>query len=148
MTRTTLATIVAVSVFLAISFNQAVAAELLLRVGSIDPTGESDKAEANPAALKSRHGLVQFADADAVDRRVIEMAGAKILAYVPENAYLVRWDKASRENLSAESSLRYVGPWRSDYKVSPTLSRETRKSARSFPVEVMGYPGQSPDALA
>ncbi|MEM9531943.1 MAG: S8 family serine peptidase [Pseudomonadota bacterium] len=147
MTRTTLAALAVFSVFLATSSSQTTAAELLLRVGSFDPTLESAKADSQ-ADLRSRHGLVQFADAEAIDRQLIENAGAQILAYVPQHAYLVRWDEASRKALSDDPTLRFVGAWRPEYKLSPALARETRKSAQPLPVEVLGYPGQSPEALA
>ncbi|MFK7955477.1 MAG: S8 family serine peptidase [Lysobacterales bacterium] len=123
--------------------------QLILRAGRFDPASESLKTSAKLAAPSgwTRFGIVQFNSAQATDAAVIDAAGATVLEYIPNNAFLVRWDAESRQTLESHKAVRFVGNWNPAYKVSPTLWRETRKTSAPVDLEIMGFRGQSVAAL-
>ncbi len=122
---------------------------LILRAGRFDPTVESLKTSPKLASAPAwtRYGVVQFNSAQAMDVTIIEAAGARVLEYIPNNAYLVRWDAHSRKRLEGSKQLRFVGAWNPEFKVSPSLWREDQKIAQAMALEVMGFRGQSAAGL-
>ncbi len=122
---------------------------IVLRGMAFDPVEKAANARAsNPDALASRHGLVQFRDAAAIDRELLQAAGARIIEYVPHNAYLVRWDAAARARLAAHPSIRFAGDYEPEYRISPTLKAATGKAGPGRRLEILGFRGDEPRALA
>jgi subtilisin-like proprotein convertase family protein len=79
-----------------------------------------------PAHLKSQGDpgsfIVQAAHApDAAFRRALSEAGAKIISYVPNNAYFVQADQAAADKLAADPGVQTVLPFQPYYKIAPSL---------------------------
>ena len=63
--------------------------------------------------------IVQFSGPVQQDwKRDLEARGAKILSYLPNYAFVVRMDAASRNGVLAHSAVRWVGPYQPAYKIS------------------------------
>jgi subtilisin-like proprotein convertase family protein len=96
---------------------QSMNPRLELQVGPIDPITlpppQSDQASVR---------LLQFhAIPDRFTRLAIESQGATILAYLPENAYVVRVSPESRSKLKNLAGLRWEGPLDRSWKLSQEL---------------------------
>ncbi len=57
-------------------------------------------------------------------RSTLEEAGAEILRYIPDYAYLVRFPPSRVQILSRLPFVRWVGPWLPSWKVSPSLDKK------------------------
>ncbi|HLH54237.1 MAG TPA: S8 family serine peptidase [Verrucomicrobiae bacterium] len=67
--------------------------------------------------------LVQFEQApNASDLAQLKAEGVLLLKYVPEDAYIARFQGAFPERVRALSSVRWVGDYRPDHKVHPRLA--------------------------
>lgn len=113
------------------TWGPAIQAQMIdLAVGRFDPAqGEPDL----PADLR-----VAGADLDACElfvvqargpvtdawRAELEAAGARIEAYLPEFAYLVRLDPQARTRVAALSGARWMGAFHPGYKVSPRIGTQ------------------------
>lgn len=97
----------------------------LLRIASaiFDPTLDSPEHAWTSAvrALPSRYAIVQFTPTTRPDADWLARRGARVVGFVPNNAFLVEADAGVRAALLAEARIRYVGPWKADYKIGPGL---------------------------
>lgn len=87
-------------------------------------------------------------------RRALAAQGAQILRYVPNAAFLVRAPHDVAVALRAESSVRWVGAYRPDFKLDPDIGRRAFADPRR-PVRegerlllVCAFPGEDLDGLA
>ncbi len=124
---------------------------LHLRAESFDPLIGSMRIPAlrGQTQLKSgvrlSHGVVQFSANDPARPNAVTETGAKIVAYLPDNSYLVSWDANSRTLLEANRQFRFVGDYRAEWRVAPGLRSEQilTISNASVSVSVEGFPGVS-----
>lgn len=128
---------------------------LHLRADSFDPLTGSDRITALPvlsepkAAGDSSHGIVQFPADRTAHHEAVTEAGAEIVAYLPDNSYLVSWDTTSQSALRASGSFRFVGDYRPEWRVAPGL-RAIGGADSDHPVvavSVEGFPGVSSGQL-
>ncbi len=82
-----------------------------------------------PAAGERGYFLVQFRGPVTVeDRALIESAGAEIVSYVPDYAFLVRADSGAHAHLAASPQVSWTGLYHPAYKIStlPQMSEPER----------------------
>lgn len=99
---------------------------LVLAAGIFDPTLEQLR---HPLATirapgVGRYALVQFAAGARADAAWLASQGARVVGYVPNNAYLVEADAAARAVLAGDSRVRHVGAWRPDYKIADSIDAD------------------------
>jgi hypothetical protein len=85
---------------------------------------ESRVVTEDPAGADAPHAyLVQFAapPADA-ERAALARAGGELVAYVPDQAYLVRMTPSARAKYEAEGNALWIGDFAPAYKMSPLLA--------------------------
>lgn len=112
---------------------------LRLRSGQVDPLAGGLGAPAAPAPALPDGGalrLVQFPGPVQPEwRAALEAAGLRVVAYIPENAYLVWARPGQIEALAASAPLRWSGEYRPTYALHPALAARAAAQAEA-PVEV------------
>lgn len=96
---------------------------LVLANGIFDPAREQLR---HPlASLRTpgagRYALVQFDSGTRADAQWVARLGARVVGYVPNNAYLIEADADARAALAADARIRYVGAWKADYKIAAAI---------------------------
>ncbi|HKV41664.1 MAG TPA: hypothetical protein VJX67_20845, partial [Blastocatellia bacterium] len=130
---------------------------LFLRAGPIDTTadnapgtlfteGGADRAPLSPVNLKNfpiEGGLTLVQFVGPVKRVWLEQlkaAGFEVIAYVPNNGYLVRGNVAASTKLAALATtpdtsgggfIQWVGPLADSYKIDPAIAANVKGAARS-----------------
>ncbi|MGQ0723368.1 MAG: S8 family serine peptidase [Candidatus Eiseniibacteriota bacterium] len=90
------------------------------------PVTRSVAPEAEPAPGEAATWIAVISGpADLAVRRALDATGARIVGYVPSNAYLVRATQEAAEALRGESFVRRVDLYRSEWKVSPDVGGRT-----------------------
>jgi len=75
-----------------------------------------------PAADEHGYFLIQLTGPPTDARKAaVESAGAGLVAYVPDEAYIVRATAASIDALLATGAVAWAGPYHPAYKLSPTI---------------------------
>ena len=102
---------------------EPVSRSLLLRFSSFDPTASAPEI---PSGLRSgadqRLLIVQFAGTPTQrGRDLIAAAGGEIVSYLPQDAYVVRIDRANAGLLRADREVRWVGSYHPAYRLDPAL---------------------------
>jgi hypothetical protein len=124
---------------------------LMLGAGAFDPVTEVlvNKALKLPdSAQLPAHGIVQFESAAALDADGLRQLGLSVLAYLPRNAYLVRYNGVAQSQIKALAGVRYSGDYRSDYKLVPRVmewAAAKRQTLRTF--ELIGFPDSGLEGL-
>ncbi len=97
-------------------------AQLRLATGIFDPLNESLDFSATFINEHSseQYGIVQF-QAGKASAAALQNLGLTVLQYMPNDAYVVRWDNAKRAQLNGLGDVRWHGPYQAGFKVSPTL---------------------------
>ena len=130
-----------------------------LQVGDLDTRShfgmpvELTNADTEMAVGERRYFLIQFrpqlmsVNESARSLKLIQDTGAKLVEYVPNNAYIVQADRSSIQLLRASSVLQYVGPFHTAYKLDSRIGRmPTTDSARAasdaYTVVVVPFPGE------
>jgi hypothetical protein len=68
--------------------------------------------------------LVQLSGAPTDERKAaVASAGAELIAYVPDNTYIVRMTPETGRALTALDAVDWVGPFHPAYRISPTVGR-------------------------
>jgi hypothetical protein len=76
--------------------------------------------------------LVQFeSPLEPVKRAELRALGVELLKYVPEDAFIARFNNVSPDKVGGLSYVRWVGPYRPDYKIHPGLSAAARAASQS-----------------
>ncbi len=76
--------------------------------------------------------LVQFESPLApAQRTALRGMGVELLKYVPDDAFIARFDQVAPNQVAALSYVRWVGPFSSDYKIHPTLASAARSALLS-----------------
>ena len=121
------------------------AQRLRLSVGDVDPRQLSRSAADDAADAAASHLLVQFeAGQSGAVRAALQASGARIEAYVPDDAFRVRRDGLSLSALKAIPGVRWAGRWRDTWK----MAAATRAAQGPADVIVYGHVDGDPEALA
>ncbi|GMU42469.1 MAG: S8 family serine peptidase [Xanthomonadales bacterium] len=97
---------------------------LVLAAGIFDPVREELR---HPLATlrapgAGRYAVVQFETDAKADADWLVARGARVVGYVPNHAFLVEADADARAALAADARVRFVGAWRADYKIAPSVA--------------------------
>lgn len=121
----------------------------LLRIANavFDPTQTTPKHPwiADSRHIDSSHAIVQFVSGARADAQWLSARGARVLGFVPNQAFLVEADAKTRAALAADARIRYVGDWKPDYKIGPGLEAQGTHPVR---INVLLFRGESARALA
>src|SRR4051812_8469111 len=82
-------------------------------------------------------------------RRQLETAGASLISYVPNNAYLVRVSEAGAQQILGFAGTQAVLPWEPYYKLSPNLLKlavEGQAPPDATLLNVLVFPGEEANA--
>jgi len=89
--------------------------------------------------------LVQFEGAlQPAWRTALSAAGVRLLKYVPDDSFIARFDGASLSQVASLEYVRWVGPYRPEYKVHPRLAAAIQTASTSnqtITVNVLLSPG-------
>ena len=90
-----------------------------------------------PAPGEAGYYLVQLnGPPDAENKAAVQRAGGELIAYVPDNAYIVRMGTGAANALRSSDLVDWVGTYHPAYKISPTLGthefRNPKRAADSF----------------
>jgi hypothetical protein len=87
-----------------------------------EPAIESWLRAADAVPGEAAYYLVQLTGPPTDGRKAaVESAGGDLIAYVPDNAWIVRMDAAARDALVASVEIAWIGPYHPAYKLSPTI---------------------------
>jgi serine protease AprX len=96
--------------------------------------------------------LVQFEGAlQPADRSQLQALGVDLLKYVPDDAFIAKFNGVSPASVRALNFVRWVGPYGSDYKIHPrlaVLARNVPKTNRMVAVNILISPGAAPAEIA
>jgi hypothetical protein len=96
--------------------------------------------------------LVQFEGAlQSADRSQLQALGVDLLKYVPDDAFIAKFNGVSPASVRALNFVRWVGPYAPDYKIHPRLSaiaRALSKTNRTVAVDILLSPGAAPAETA
>ena len=114
---------------------------LHLKTGLVDTSSPS----AFPGADSSLYRIVQLQGPILPAwREALEANGATLLEYLPDYAYLVRVRGVSSARLQSLPGVRWVGPYRAEYKLAPELA----KAEGQVEVMIQVFAGEDPQAVA
>jgi hypothetical protein len=96
--------------------------------------------------------LVQFENPPGpAERADLQSLGVELLTYVPEDAFVARFNNVSPDKVVALGNVRWVGPYRPEYKIHPRLSAAVSNGLltnRFVTVNVLISPGAAPAEIA
>ncbi len=125
-----------------------------LKSATFDPLvdGEPGRPNAGRASADEVEGpyyIVQFkGPIEKVWAEQVEQLGAQLLGYLPDNAYMARIQPADVQKVSSLDAVRWLGPYRPAYKVSPAITlRQGPTDGRVIDAYVVAFPGESKTAL-
>jgi len=76
--------------------------------------------------------LVQFENPlSPAERAELRTQGVELLKYVPDDAFVARFNNVSPDKVGGLSYVRWVGPFRPDDKIHPSLSATARAASPS-----------------
>ena len=115
---------------------------LRLRAGAIDPRGLAFAAGAARGARGEEVVLVQATGPPEELRERLERAGAAILAFVPDRAWIVRTPAGMGESLAGWKGVRWVGEYHVAYRIEPAVVHELlsgvpERGAARYSIEAM-----------
>lgn len=124
-----------------------------LRYASFDPVVGIGEV---PAALRSERQLslhiVQFATSPTdADRRLLLAAGATVISYLPDHAYVVRAAADQVATMRAITTVRWIGAYHPAYRLDPGLIASGaihRKAATTYNIIVADKHRDKPTLLA
>ncbi len=96
--------------------------------------------------------LVQFENPlSPVERAELRAQGVELLKYVPDDAFVSRFNNVSPDKVGGLSCVRWVGPFRPDDKIHPSLSAAARAASPSnqlVAVNILLSPDVTPSEIA
>ncbi|MBK7141502.1 MAG: S8 family serine peptidase [bacterium] len=129
LTRITIISIAAI-MFAGIALADS-APTILLRNGrfSPDPINSVDI----QSGLANRHALMQFERAlSSSDKEELEARGIRLVAYVPENSWIVRFEGRLEDSDRGQFGIRWFGAIEASQKISPLVSLLSGPSAKKM----------------
>jgi subtilisin family serine protease len=127
---------------------------IFLRTATFDPLASGVAAADAAAEGAGPYYLVQFiGPVEALWLEQVAALGGAVVGYVPNDTHVVRMDRTTATAVQSLPSVRWVGPFRSAYKIAPELSAAATAGevmgAADVPGEltVMAFPGESVAAL-
>ena len=104
------------------------AREIHLKKESIETDSAMNRAEmAGLMRAKSVSGLflIQFNGPIQEEQKAeLKQAGVTLIKYVPDDAYIARFKRVAPDTIRSLNAVRWVGAYRSEYKISPRLATE------------------------
>ncbi|CAM2065017.1 S8 family serine peptidase [Sulfidibacter corallicola] len=96
---------------------------VVMRGAAFDPVTEQPDFSARglPNITSTRYGLVQLAANRPDGLKELRALGVRVFGYLPHRTYQIALTPAMRATLEAHPAVRWVGPYRSGYKVDPAL---------------------------
>lgn len=102
---------------------------LILRAGAYDPATQRLDLQLSGAAdaVSSRYAIVQFhADSVEAGRTQLQKLGVAFVAYVPNNAYIVRLNGTNLDALKRSTGVRAAEGYAAGHKIDPRLWSDVR----------------------
>ena len=94
---------------------------------STPPAGHAPASRLPPPA--SSLFLLQFeGHPEAGSRAALLAAGVRLLKYVPDDAFIARFEGVTPDTIRAMGFIRYVGPYRPEHKLHPRLAAAARQA--------------------
>jgi hypothetical protein len=124
---------------------------LMLRAGLFDPTREALDFPSSTLndAIDGRYAVVQFHGTPSNAQDLLRAAGATVVGYVPNNAYVVRLGERGLSAFVGEARVRWVGGLRAGWKVDPALWPDVAQpSALTVELSIDGFSGESATRFA
>lgn len=114
--------------------------KIMLQSGIFDPLAETLDTTATGllAQPSQRYGLVQF-KAGQNGLGWLRLHGLRVLSYVPNNAYLVRWNEKQKQLVNNSPVVRYATAWQSDWKVAPALWPAQRAAFSAVQLDITAF---------
>ncbi|MFH1276819.1 MAG: S8 family serine peptidase [Candidatus Eisenbacteria bacterium] len=95
----------------------------------------------------SRYGIVRFRGPVREEwRRAIEARGAVVAGYLPDDALVVRWDRAVPTEIASSPGVSWTAPYRPEYKRSPALAGPAKRG--EIDAVVLLFPGEDSGPFA
>jgi len=89
--------------------------------------------------------LVQFENPPGpAERAELRALGVELLTYVPDDAFVARFNQVSPDQVGALGYVRWVGPYQASYKLHPNLAaiaRDSSPTSRFVAVNILISPG-------
>jgi len=127
---------------------------LIFRAGVFDPLKQTLDARrigaASVPATANSYAIVQFQPGQLSARKALQARGVEFLGYVPNNAYYVRLNGVSLDQLKQDGKIRWAGAIDPGLKVDPTLWQDSRVTSAAkqwdgnYELEVDLFPGAAP----
>ncbi len=116
------------------------------------PVAESANRLAVATASTNGLFLIQFeGTVDSPARAVLRARGVDLLKYVPDDAFIARFNHVSPDTIRGLATVRWVGPYRPEHKVHPRLSAAIAAAAPTnqlTAVNVLVAPGATESEIA
>jgi len=113
---------------------------ILLQAGIFDPLQHTLDSTATGLLSQpsQRHGLIQF-HPGINGQKWLREHGITVLSYIPNHAWLVRWNEKQRTRVQNAAEVRYAAPWQSDWKVAPALWPAQRAAFSAVQMEISAF---------
>jgi hypothetical protein len=121
---------------------------IMLKRGQLDTTGPEPVISADlrqsEASSRALHLVQLFGPPTPESLRVLTATGAKVVAYIPNNSYLMWATRAERQRLHAlrqatSSAIQWDGPYHPAYKLDPRLKTDSLEQV-SASIEILDTP--------
>lgn len=120
---------------------------IMLKRGQVDTTGPepkiSDDLRQSETSSRALHLVQLFGPPTPESLQVLTATGAKVVAYIPNNSYLMWANRAERQKLHAlrttSGVIQWDGPYHPAYKLDPRLKTESLEQV-SASIEILDTP--------
>ena len=117
----------------------SLAGGIYLRTGTIDTDAPEVAAMATQPSLGAGYYLLQLKGPVSEDNKnALTSAGVELIEYIPDDAFLVRMQRSAAASVKRLDFVKWIGPFKPEYKQSPGLANAARIS--QFVVQL--FPGQ------
>ncbi|MEM8532696.1 MAG: S8 family serine peptidase [Chloroflexota bacterium] len=123
------------------TFDPLVDTHVSTSLTATDQTNTSD----NPYYILQFDGA-----AESISIEQIEKLGAEIVGYIPDNALLIHVEPNDLAKVQSVPTVRWIGPYQADYKVSPSISSPTNRLAETnsmMTATIVAFPDESLDVI-
>ena len=127
-----------------------------LQTATFDPLIET-QGSTNLAAIghtntsNNPYYILQFdGTAESISIEQIERLGAEVVGYIPDNALLIHVDPDDLAKVQSVPTVRWIGPYQADYKVSSSINEATNRLAETnatITATIVAFPNESIDDI-